>query len=39
VAIITIVGIHWQILQEEGFLIGRHGEEYHDYMKRVRRYI
>jgi protein-S-isoprenylcysteine O-methyltransferase Ste14 len=38
-AIITIGGIHWQILQEEAFLSRQYGEEYQDYIKAVRRYI
>ncbi|MEW6041336.1 MAG: isoprenylcysteine carboxylmethyltransferase family protein [Elusimicrobiota bacterium] len=32
-------GIHYQILQEEKFLIEQYGEEYKDYMKKVRRYF
>jgi len=31
--------IHRQILREEAFLKKRHGEEFEDYCKRVRRYI
>ena len=38
-AILTIGGIHWQILQEERFLVRQYGEEYRNYMKKVRRYI
>ena len=38
-AILTIGGIHWQILQEEAFLIRQYGNEYQNYMRTVRRYI
>ncbi len=38
-AILTIGGIHWQILQEEAFLARQYGQEYEDYRKKVRRYI
>ena len=38
-AVVTIAGIHWQILQEERFLATHYGEEYQVYVKEVRRYL
>ena len=38
-AILTAVGIHWQILQEEEFLLGEYGDQYREYMKAVGRYF
>jgi protein-S-isoprenylcysteine O-methyltransferase Ste14 len=38
-AVIVIIGLHYQILQEEKFLSNFYGEEYSEYKKRVRRYI
>jgi len=38
-AIITILGIHWQILQEERFLKTHYGEMYQRYSRAVRRYL
>lgn len=38
-AVVTIIGIHWQILEEEKFLMSQYGNEYRDYMKKVGRYI
>lgn len=35
----TVLGIHYQIQQEEDFLLGHYGNRYRSYMKRVRRYI
>ena len=33
------LSMHFQILQEEKFLIGRYGDSYRGYMRRVNRYI
>ena len=38
-SVLVVLGIHYQILQEEKFLITQYGEEYKDYMKKVRRYF
>ncbi len=38
-AILTIPGIHYQILQEEKFLQKHYGSEYSEYKRSVRRYI
>lgn len=38
-AIVVIAGIHYQILQEEKFLLSRYGEEYEKYKSSVRRYL
>jgi len=38
-AVLVIIGIHYQILQEEIFLSNFYGQEYSEYKKRVRRYI
>jgi len=38
-ALVTLIGIHFQILQEERFLAGRHGAAYDAYRRMVRRYI
>jgi protein-S-isoprenylcysteine O-methyltransferase Ste14 len=37
--ILTIIGIHFQILNEELFLLKRFGEEYIKYKKQTRRYL
>lgn len=37
--VITIIGMHYQILQEEYFLLSHYGDEYKKYMNKVRRYI
>ena len=37
--LIVIPGLHYQILQEEKFLLSKYGEEYERYKSRVRRYI
>lgn len=37
--ILTIIGIHFQILNEEQFLLKRFGEEYIKYKKQTRRYL
>jgi protein-S-isoprenylcysteine O-methyltransferase Ste14 len=37
--ILTAVGIHWQILQEEKFLEQRYGKAYSDYKESVGRYF
>lgn len=38
-ALITILGIHFQILQEETFLVRQYGEAYEEYRAEVRRYL
>jgi protein-S-isoprenylcysteine O-methyltransferase Ste14 len=38
-AIVTVGGIHYQILQEEKFLLKHYGESYRRYMRSVPRYI
>ncbi|MEW6104467.1 MAG: isoprenylcysteine carboxylmethyltransferase family protein [bacterium] len=38
-SVLVMVGIHYQILQEEKFLITQYGDEYRNYMKKVRRYF
>ncbi len=38
-ALITAVGIHYQILQEERFLSNRYGADYRAYAAQVRRYL
>ena len=38
-AVITIIGLHYQILQEEGFLSSRYGQAYRDYCGQVGRYV
>ncbi len=38
-AVLTAVGIHWQILQEEEFLSSEYGDQYREYMKTVGRYV
>ncbi len=35
----TVAALHWQILQEERFLRGAHGEAYAAYLRRVPRYL
>lgn len=37
--IFAIVVIHYQILQEEKFLLNQYGSEYNDYIHKVRRYF
>ena len=37
--ILVITGIHFQILQEEKFLLKQYGKEYKDYQRKVRRYL
>lgn len=37
--VLVTIGIHYQILQEEKFLITQYGDEYRNYMKKVRRYF
>jgi protein-S-isoprenylcysteine O-methyltransferase Ste14 len=36
---VTILGIHYQILQEEKFLAGKYGQTYQEYCSRTGRYI
>ncbi|HKR60201.1 MAG TPA: isoprenylcysteine carboxylmethyltransferase family protein [Pyrinomonadaceae bacterium] len=36
--LLTVVAIHWQILQEEAFLRRLYGQAYHDYCARTGRY-
>jgi len=36
---VTIPGIHYQILQEEKFLVGNYGQAYREYCSRTGRYI
>lgn len=38
-SILVIIGIHYQILQEEKFLLKNYGNEYKSYFKKVRRYF
>jgi len=38
-AVITVIGLHYQILQEENFLSGRYGQAYRDYCRQVGRYV
>jgi protein-S-isoprenylcysteine O-methyltransferase Ste14 len=38
-SVLVVLGLHYQILQEEKFLITQYGEEYKEYMKKVRRYF
>jgi len=38
-AVLTAIGIHWQILQEEEFLLGQYGDQYREYMDAVGRYF
>lgn len=38
-ALITLVGIHYQIKQEERFLASHYGVDYRDYAAQVRRYL
>jgi protein-S-isoprenylcysteine O-methyltransferase Ste14 len=38
-AVVTVIGIHRHILEEERFLLKNYGTEYESYMKRVRRYF
>jgi protein-S-isoprenylcysteine O-methyltransferase Ste14 len=35
----TVAGIHFQILREEQFLLGKFGEKYREYQKYTRRYL
>ncbi|MBN1798539.1 MAG: isoprenylcysteine carboxylmethyltransferase family protein [Spirochaetales bacterium] len=37
--VLEVIGIHYQILQEEKFLLSLYGDAYKDYTKKVRRYI
>jgi protein-S-isoprenylcysteine O-methyltransferase Ste14 len=38
-SMVVIIGIHYQIIQEEKFLMNYYGEEYLAYKNRVRRYL
>ena len=38
-AVLTLIAIHWQILQEEAFLSNLYGEPYHQYRSRTGRYL
>ncbi|MCE1252900.1 MAG: isoprenylcysteine carboxylmethyltransferase family protein [Anaerolineae bacterium] len=38
-AVITVLGLHYQILQEEAFLPGIYGQSYLDYCRRTPRYF
>jgi protein-S-isoprenylcysteine O-methyltransferase Ste14 len=38
-ALLTIVAVHWQILQEESFLVKLYGQAYRDYCARTGRYL
>ncbi|HEY5884752.1 MAG TPA: isoprenylcysteine carboxylmethyltransferase family protein [Pyrinomonadaceae bacterium] len=38
-AVLTLVAIHWQILQEEAFLSKLYDEPYHHYLSQTGRYI
>lgn len=37
--ILVFIGVHFQILQEEKFLLSYYGNEYREYIRKVRRYI
>ena len=37
-AILTMLALHWQILQEEKFLASRYGQTYQDYCRQAGRY-
>ena len=38
-AVLTILAVHWQIIQEEAFLVNLYGQPYDDYRARTRRYV
>ena len=38
-AVVTVLGIHYQILQEEKFLAGKYGQAYREYCSRTGRYV
>lgn len=38
-AVLTVAVVHWQILQEENFLIKLYGQPYRDYCARIGRYL
>lgn len=38
-AVLVLIGIHYQILQEEKYLFSKYGNEYENYMQKVRRYL
>ena len=38
-ALLTIAAVHWQILQEESFLVKLYGQPYRDYCARTGRYV
>lgn len=38
-AALAVGGLHWQILQEEGFLLRLYGQPYRDYCSRAGRYV
>ncbi len=38
-AVVTVAGIHIQILEEEKFLAGHYGDAYRDYRRHARRYF
>lgn len=38
-ALLTLIVIHWQILQEETFLTNLYGQPYEEYRRRIRRYF
>ncbi len=38
-SVLVVLGLHYQILQEEKFLITQYDEEYKNYIRKVRRYF
>lgn len=38
-ALVTVIGLHYQILQEEKFLVGNYGQAYREYLSRTGWYI
>jgi protein-S-isoprenylcysteine O-methyltransferase Ste14 len=38
-ALLTVAVVHWQIVQEENFLMNLYGQSYHDYRERTARYL
>jgi protein-S-isoprenylcysteine O-methyltransferase Ste14 len=38
-AVMTVIGLHYQILQEENFLSSRYGQAYRDYCTQAGRYV
>ncbi|MGB8214113.1 MAG: isoprenylcysteine carboxylmethyltransferase family protein [Anaerolineales bacterium] len=38
-ALVTVIALHYQVLQEEAFLASRYGQPYREYCQRTRRYF